>query len=121
MSPDQERCLAIVYRLPKYQIKLLALLVEAPTADHDMVQKATGYKTPARISILKLRRNLLLTNVRIHSRFSLGWYLDDDTKERILEEIDVHMHFVTRSNPHEYDPTRDWKDQKAVFLELQSS
>jgi hypothetical protein len=117
MTEEQLRCIAIIYRLPKYQAKLLGLLVEAPTADHTMVQEITSHlKTPARLDILKLRRHLLLSKVRIYSQFNLGWYLDDKTKERILEEIEEHMHFIRGS--HERNNIRHREAEETIQLEL---
>jgi len=126
MNKLQLRCLQIAYGLPLFEAKLLALLVEAPMADHEMITRCTEHwNTPAKLDILKLRRKVEGQGVKILLKFGLGYHLTRETKDAILAKIeDTYKYVVTpQSNSSSIERTnneqptiRDTENKETVQL-----
>lgn len=95
MTSEEIRSLMISYKLPAHHAKILALLVEAPAANNEMVENVSGQNKPARTLVYQLRAELKKSSIYIRNKFMVGYYVTDETKEIIRRDIENNLKFVT--------------------------
>jgi hypothetical protein len=90
--------LGAIFHLPSSQARLLGLLLETQTVTPEMIQERLRIVTNAKMGIHRLRAYLKAWSSRegvepieIFGRRTLGWWLDDATKQRIRALITAQV------------------------------
>jgi hypothetical protein len=71
------------YKLTPAMSSLLGLLVELPIVREDTICERLKIAANAKVAIYRLRRQLEPHNITVHLRRGSGWYLDNETKNKI--------------------------------------
>ncbi len=86
---DLEKTLKLVdpltatYKLPPALRKIFGLLVALPYVTHEMLEQQLGLTASARVAIHRLRRRLKPYGIEIKSRFSVGYWIEKETRDKI--------------------------------------
>lgn len=79
--------LAVTFRLTPVLNNLLGLLLSLPNVTSEMIRQRLEIATDAKVAIHRLRRHLEPWKIEIKSRRSLGYWLEDEDKEKIREAV----------------------------------
>ena len=79
--------LAVTFRLTPVLNNLLGLLLSLPNVTSEMIRQRLEIATDAKVAIHRLRRHLEPWKIVIKSRRSLGYWLEDEDKEKIREAV----------------------------------
>jgi hypothetical protein len=83
-----DRSIENVFRLPPALCKLMGLLIALPHVTEAMITERLEIATVGKVAVWRLRQALEAHNIIIHSKRTVGWWLDDDTKERVKQMLD---------------------------------
>jgi hypothetical protein len=83
---DQLR-LARTYHLPPKLCGMLLLLLERETVTADMIEHDHQFATCAKVGIWRLRRRLKPNKVEIKAMTNVGYWLEQKTKDQIIEAV----------------------------------
>ena len=75
------------YKLTPAMSGLLGLLVELPIVHDEIIRERLQLAADAKVAIYRLRRQLEAFGISIHSRRGAGWFLDEDTRDKIQREV----------------------------------
>jgi len=95
--------LAVAFKLPSSLHKLLALLMSVPSVTPEMIHQRLEIATDAKVAVHRLRTALKEWNVEIHSKRTLGYWIDPKEKARIRGIVDE----LSRDRSSEEKPTAD--------------
>jgi DNA-binding response OmpR family regulator len=87
MLGQNDNRIAIAYGLPPRMSNLLGLLLTVEVATPEMIQDQLGIATNTKVAIHRLRTYMALHDVTIHSQRGLGYWLDEETKQRLTERV----------------------------------
>jgi hypothetical protein len=83
---DQLR-LARTYSLPPKLCGMLILLIEKETVTADMIEHDQQLATCAKVGIWRLRRRLKPHKIEIKAMPTVGYWLEQKTKDQIIEAV----------------------------------
>lgn len=86
---QNQKTIRTTYKLPCALANLLGLLLNVQNANCNMIEGQVACASNAPVAIHRLRTALLPYNIQIQSKRSLGWWLDDDTKDRINTSLSI--------------------------------
>jgi hypothetical protein len=72
-----------LFKLSNAKSHIIALLMSCNTIDKTVVEGSLSIVTDLKVAICTLRKDLAPWGIKIHSRRGYGYWIDDDTKERI--------------------------------------
>lgn len=72
-----------IYKLTPAMNGLLNLLIELPFVDDETIKHRLHLAADSKVLVYRLRKELEDKDVEIFSRRGVGWYLTDETKERL--------------------------------------
>lgn len=75
--------MAQTFKLPPKLLKLMALLVATPVVTADMIHRNLDIATDAKVAVHRLRTHLEPWGIEVHSRRYVGYWLSDETKDKI--------------------------------------
>ncbi|MGZ3672901.1 MAG: hypothetical protein ACXVCO_01205 [Ktedonobacterales bacterium] len=82
---QKDHTLAITYKLSPTLSDLLGLLISVKVADPAMIQQRLEVVTDAKVAVHRLRKRMKHFGIEIHGRRLVGYWLDDETKERLRQ------------------------------------
>jgi hypothetical protein len=83
--------LTSLYKLTPAMTSLLGLLVELPIVHDEIIQERLKLAANAKVAVYRLRRQLEAHDIQIHSRRGSGWFLDEETKQRIQRDLTTEV------------------------------
>lgn len=72
-----------LFGLTQQQAKLLALLMDVPVADADMIRKRVDMSTEAKVAVHRLRARLAAHDIEVKAKRFYGFWLEDNMKDKI--------------------------------------
>src|SRR5688572_19507558 len=95
LTEQQRKSIPLTYRLTPAEASVFALLLEVPMATNDMIEaKVSGNATPAKLIIYRLRDQLYGTPITIYRRNRVGYWIDEETKQNILQALEDNFKFL---------------------------
>jgi hypothetical protein len=82
---QQDRRLELMFDLPETLSNFFGLLLSKEYVSKDLAQREMNVVADAQVAVWRLRKALEPHGVRIHTRRKLGWYLDEETKQRVID------------------------------------
>jgi len=83
------RAITATFRLPPALSQLMGLLLSLPHVNRKIITEQLGVASVAKVAIWRLREELKPFNIEIHSKRSLGWWIEEDDKRRAQELIEA--------------------------------
>jgi hypothetical protein len=79
--------LIATFHLPEQLANIFGLLMSLPLVTADMLQQRLELVADAKVSIYRLRLHMAEYGVTIHSRRTVGYWLDNETKDRVRDRV----------------------------------
>lgn len=76
-----------IFRLPTSLRRLLGMLMASEFVTPDMINGDLEIQSDAKVAIHRLRRLLKPWNIEINSRRFVGYWIDEETKERVKDLV----------------------------------
>ncbi|HLL29016.1 MAG TPA: hypothetical protein VKT73_15370 [Xanthobacteraceae bacterium] len=80
---QNNQTIANTFRLSPAQNNLFGLLISLDTVTPEIIRQRLEIATDAKVAVHRLRRHLKEWEIQIHSRRNVGYWLDEETKEKI--------------------------------------
>jgi hypothetical protein len=80
--------LALAFQLSPLLNKLFGLLLSLPTVTTNMIAQRVGITADAKVAIHRLRKHLKSWEITVHSKRSLGYWIDEADKVKIRALIE---------------------------------
>jgi hypothetical protein len=85
---QSHRSIESVFRLPPALSKLMGLLLAMPQVTEKNICEQLDIATVGKVAIWRLRQVLQPHGIEIKSKRTVGWWFDDETKDRIRKILD---------------------------------
>ena len=76
-----------VYKLTPGLTGLLGLLIELPFVSESIVQEKLKIASSCKVLMYRLRSELKARNIKVYSRRGMGWFIDDEIRERVRAAV----------------------------------
>jgi hypothetical protein len=75
----------LLLNLPPTLANFFGLLMAKEFVSRDLVQYEMNVVADAQVAVWRMRERLLPLGITVHTKRGVGWYLDRETKQRVLE------------------------------------
>ena len=96
---QNDKSLAITFKLPPVLSNLLGLLLSVPIVTPEMVRQRLEITTDAKVAMHRLRNHLKPWDIKIHSRRNIGYWIEADDKHRIKAMLTPEVSAETPDEP----------------------
>ncbi len=87
------------FEMPTVPASILKLLIEYNVVTAEMIETEHKITPTAKAGVFKLRRMLVPFEIEIHNRTGVGYWLDDDVRKRLHQEIMADCGGASRDLP----------------------
>lgn len=87
LGTSETKALISAYRLPASLAELLSLLLNQPFVTVEVIENHLKVSKDLKVAVFRLRRELAPYGIEIMSRRYTGYWLEEETKERIRAAV----------------------------------
>jgi len=88
---QNERSIEYLFNLPPTLANLFGLLLAKEFVSKQLAKDMMNLVADANVAIWRLRERLLPMGITVNTRRGVGWYLDDETKQRVRTLMETHQ------------------------------